>query len=724
MKIFCRSIVQGLWIVLLPIALQGQTVSPNILIDQFGYLPNSVKTAVIKNPKTGSDNNQPFIPGSVYRVINIQNSQPVFEGKPALYNTGATDTPSGDQIWWFDFSTVSVPGRYYILDVANNRKSYSFTIDEKVYNEVLKQAVRMFFYQRVGFEKEARYAGVGWADGASHLKPLQDKNCRLYNKPNDASTERDLHGGWFDAGDYNKYTNWAASYIETMLLAYLENPNVWTDDYNLPESGNGIPDLLDEAKWGMDWLLRMQETNGSVLCVMGLSGGSPPSSVTGQSLYGPATTMATLSAVKAFALGCKVYNRLGMTEYAEKLRNSALKAWEWAKQNPNVIFHNNSSGNGSAGLAAGDQEIEESYNREAVRITAALYLYEITGDKQYLSVFENGYTVLPLIAWNSDMQQYWSSDHFLCFYYLSLDGISETVKNRIITALKTAFNRPDNYAGKLGKDGYRSFIKDYNWGSNKYKSDYGMTFYFFADRSLEPAKNRQYADAAEDYIHYIHGVNPMGLVYLTNMNSCGASKSLTEIYHTWFCDKSAKWDKAGVSTYGPAPGYLSGGPNENYKWDGCCPQNCGSSGNNAVCNSEIIPVNQPAAKMYKDFNTNWPLNSWEVTEPMGAYQIAYIRLLSKYAARSLNNGMEAVNSLTEPAPEIFPNPAQGIINIRFIKESVRSWELFDAQMHLLHKGKANGHFTQVDVSAFPANVYFLRIATERKSYLQQVIIGK
>ncbi|MDR1527284.1 MAG: glycoside hydrolase family 9 protein [Dysgonamonadaceae bacterium] len=722
MHTFFRTIIHGFWILLFPVVSEGQSVSSNILIDQFGYLPHSVKTAVIKNPKTGFDASHSFTPGSIYRVVDAQTNQPVFEGTPVLFDNGATDAVSGDQIGWFDFSPVSTFGKYYILDVANHQKSYSFSINNTVYDEVLKHAVRMFFYQRAGFAKEARYAGVGWADGASHLKALQDKNCRLYNKKNDASTERDLHGGWFDAGDYNKYTNWAASYIETMLLAYLENPHAWADDYNLPDSGNGIPDLLDEARWGMDWLLRMQETDGSVLCVMGLSGGSPPSAVTGQSLYGPATTMATLSAVKVFALGYKVYNRFGMTGYAEKLREASLKAWEWAKKNPNVIFHNNSSSNGSSGLAAGDQEIEGTYNREAVRMTAAIYLYEMTGDRQYLSVFEDNYEVLPLIAWNNDMQQYWSANHFLCFYYFSLNGISETIKNSIANALKTAFNKPDNYAGKLGKDGYRAFIKDYNWGSNQYKSDYGTTFYFFADQSLEPDKNRLYADAAEDYLHYIHGVNPMGLVYLTNMNAYGASNSLTEIYHTWFCDKSIKWDKAGYSTYGPAPGYLAGGPNDKYHWDDCCPQACGSTGNNALCYSEPIPINQPAAKMYKDFNANWPLNSWEITEPMGAYQIAYIRLLSKYVARNPNNAIETVDIL--PEPEVFPNPARGSIHIRFMNETINRWELFDAQMHLLQKGKANGHVVQVHVPAFSANVYFLQITTERKSYLKQVIIGK
>ncbi|MDR0834150.1 MAG: glycoside hydrolase family 9 protein [Candidatus Symbiothrix sp.] len=690
--------------------LAGQATSPFILIDQFGYLPQATKTAVIKNPKTGFDTATSFSPGPVYQVVDATTDQPVFQGAPVVYDNGLTDTDSGDQIWWFDFSSVSVPGNYYILDVTHHVKSYPFLIGENVYHEVLKHAVRMFFYQRAGCEKLARYAGEGWADGASHVGPLQDKNCRLYTKKSDAGTERDLHGGWFDAGDYNKYTNWACSYIEAMMLSYLENPDIWTDDYNIPESGNGIPDLLDEAKWGMDWLLRMQETDGSVLSIVGLSSASPPSAATGQSLYGPASTMSTTSAAKAFAIGYKVFKQIGLTEYANQLQTAALNAWNWAEQHPNVIFHNNTSANGSTGLGAGDQEIDEGdvARRASVRMAAALYLYEMTGENHYLAVFETGYTVLPLFAWSNFVQQYWNADQLMCLYYLTMDGVSETVKNNVKTALKTGFNKPDDYAGKLGKDGYRSYIRDYNWGSNQYKSDYGLTFYLLAGNSLEPDKNSMYAGAAADYLHYIHGVNPMGFVYLTNMNNYGASKSLTKIYHTWY-DHIA-----------PAPGYLAGGPNENYTWDGCCPSGCGSSVNNNLCTSEAIPVNQPAAKMYKDFNTSWPLNSWEITEPMGAYQMAYIRLLSKFVSQKSDTGQ--TNTSLSEQPEVYPNPAKGLIYVHFAKEQMHKLELFDVQMRLLKAQPANDHFAQLDISSYPSALYFLKITTAHKSYLQRIII--
>jgi len=148
---------------------------------------------------------------------------------------------------------------------------------------------------------------------------------------------------------------------------------------------------------------------------------------------------------------------------------------------------------------------------------------------------------------------------------------------------------------------------------------------------LDASTNADMARAGARYVHYLHGTNPLSLVYLTNMYQHGAENCANELFHTWFADGSAKWDRVGMSLYGPPPGYLTGGPNPSYSWDACCPAGCGSTQNNAICSSLSLmpPEGQPPQKAYKDFNTGWPLDSWSVTEPDDGYQIAYIRLLSK-----------------------------------------------------------------------------------------------
>ena len=692
-------------------SLFAQDISPFITVDQFGYRPSATKTAVIRDPQLGSDSARSFTPGSVYQVIDSVSGTSVYEGAPVAYASGAVDAASGDKIWWFDFSSVTTAGTYYVLDVSKNVKSYTFKIATDVYNDVLKQAVRMFFYQRAGFAKEATYAGAGWADGASHLGAGQDSQAHLFSAKTDESTVRDLQGGWYDAGDFNKYTAWASGYIEEMLLAYRELPQAFTDDYNIPESGNGIPDILDEAMWGIAWLKRMQNADGSVLSLVGLASASPPSAATGKSYYGPANTIATITAAKAFALGAIVFYERGEKTYASELYTAATKAWTWANAHPDSLFHNNSSTNGSSGLGAGDQEDETDYTRLGHFMNAALYLYAYTGQADYLSVFESQYEDLPLFAWTNYMDQYRIAQNIMLYRYVKMQNVSSTVQGEVSAALELAINKSADFAGKIGADGYRSFIKDYNWGSNSYKSNYGLIL-------NEAGKT----DAAEDYLHYIHGVNPFSMVYLTNMNAFGAGNSVTQIYHTWFADGSAKWDAYGVSTSGPAPGYLAGGPNSSYTWDACCDnQSCGGTENNAKCTAETVPIGEPDAKMYKDFNTNWPLNSWSLTEPSLGYQVAYVHLLSKFVEpKGTIQGIKSKNQ---------PSTLKGI-NVRVegntlhIYNSVGSVEkvhVYDVQQRLVASKNGADAEMEISVAKLPAGVYFVRVQTGSGIAVQRII---
>ena len=551
---------------------------------------------------------------------------------PVPWNSGSTDASSGDRTWHIDFSTVTQTGRYFVLDADNNKRSYEFEISPIVYNEVLKQAMRMFFYQRSGFPKDARYAGSAWADGASHIGPMQDKNCRLFNDKNNPSTERDLSGGWYDAGDYNKYTNWTANYIVEMMKAWLENPRAWADNYNIPESGNGLPDLLDEARWGIDFLLRMQQPDGSVLCIVAESHASPPSSATGQSLYGPATTSASLNTAAALALASKVYKQISMNAYADTLLARATKAWTWAIANPDVIFNNNSPENSSLGVGAGNQE-EDEYTQSVSRLEAACFLFEATGDMTYREFFDANYQSMHLIAW-SYAYPYEPIAQDLLLYYTGIPGASPAVANQIKNTYKNAMaGNADNFpAFYSGKDPYGAHLAAYTWGSNGQKGAQGSMYFNLISYAVDMSKFEDARQAAAGYIHYIHGVNPLNMVYLSNMYAFGAGNSVNEFYHSWFCDGSAKWDRVGTSLFGPPPGFLTGGPNPSYNWASCCPGGCGSVENNAACLAVDIspPKNQPKQKSYKDFNSDWPLDSWEITENSCGYQVNYIRLLSKF----------------------------------------------------------------------------------------------
>jgi endoglucanase len=707
----------------------AQSFSPYIVVDQFGYTLSANKVAIIRDPQTGYDASSTFTPSTTYNLINAANNQPVFSATITAWKNGTTDVSSGDKVWWFDFSSYTTPGKYYVKDGTLAARSAEFVIADTVYSSVLKAAMRMLFYQRSSFPKTTPYAGVGWTDAASHIKPLQDKNVRLYNNKNSSATEQDLHGAWYDAGDVNKYTPWTASYVITLLTAYTENPTIFTDDYNIPESGNGVPDILDEVKWGIDQLLRMQQSNGSCLSVLSSAGASPPSTATGQSVYGPVTTNATLKCAEAFALASKVYKSVNPSlygTYSTTLQTSAISAWNWGIANPSILFHNNSSSNGSSGVAAGDQETD-SLGRFTVKMGAALHLYDLTGQSSYLTIFENNYTAFPIIP-SYYTNQYNQESLDIMLFYLSLPGISSSAANNIKTHLMSALNASGDFISALNSetDPYRAFIKDYNWGSNQYKSNYGNLYWKLQANNIDASNNDLYLKSSEEYLHYIHGVNPFGLVYITNMSSYGAENSATQMYHTWFCDGSAKWDQVGVSTYGPPPGFLMGGANNGYTWDKCCNTNCGSTGNTAICTSMSLtpPNGQPQQKSYKDFNTSWPLDSWQLTETSLGYQTAYIRLLSKFVSNATGMPTSINNSQNIVAISVMPNPIQDRVTIT-IPVSVASSNDVTIDFYsvlgtnVLTKKISNA--TPFSITELPNGVYVIKVSQDGMLFTDRLV---
>jgi hypothetical protein len=625
-----------------------------IVVDQFGYPTKASKIAVIRDPQMGYDNAAYFTPGTTYAVVDKSTGKIVKKGPPTAWNGGATDAVSGDKAWWFDFSDIEIPGTYTVADTEKGLRSVEFKIDDSVYRNVLKHAVRMYFYQRAGFKKTAETAGSDWADAASHMGPGQDPQTRPWQGKrglisgllrdlikNNVSQAKDLHGGWFDAGDYNKYTSWAARNIIVLLRAYSESPNAFGDDSGIAESGNGVPDILDEVKWGLDWLVRMQNTDGSLLCVQGLDQASPPSAATGPSYYGPATTAASLMGAAAFAYAAKFYSARSEADlrgYGNDLATRAKKAWDWATTNPNVLYYNNDDTKqpNSRGLASGQQEMDDA-ERLFARFEAAVYLYELTGDANYKGFVESKYTSIVAsygpLQWDADRQE-------ALLYYTRLPGISAQVRAAILTKFITNVTGNADQLPMVtnNKDAYRSPIKDYTWGSNQSKVFQARLYQLLAMYGSDAATAAKADSAAMGYLHYIHGVNPLGLVYLTNMKSAGAEHSASTMYHRWFSHGSARWGRVSDTTPGPPPGYLVGGPNPSFSLDKCCTAAIGTAGYQcfgaaafSLCsNNYAPPLGQPPLKSYRQYNEEWPANSWEVTEPSIGYQARYIRVLAKY----------------------------------------------------------------------------------------------
>jgi endoglucanase len=616
---------------------------PAIVVDQFGYLTKSKKVAVIRAPQIGYDGFVKFAPGKSYALVEFPTGKVVKTAPPTVWNDGNTDQASGDKAWWFDFSEIEAPGRYVVVDLEKGVGSADFSIGEHVYKDVMKHALRVFFYQRAGFEKKPEFAGRAWADKADHLGPGQDSESRPWPKGWSSNVKlqiKDLRGGWYDAGDFNKYTSWAARYIIVLLRAYEEHPQAFSDDYSIPESGNGIPDILDEVRWGLDWLVRMQNSDGSLLCVQGLERASPPSNAKGPSYYGPPTTSATLMGAAAFSYASKFFESRpepDLKQYGDDLKKRAMAAWSWATANPDVLYYNNDESKqpGSKGLAFGQQEMSET-DRLQAQFEAATYLFEMTGEAQFKDFADANYgAILP--PWGASMWEVDALESLL--YYAGLPGatheVAKAIRERFLTNLLRGSEAFQDSLQRV--DPYRAPIEAYVWGSNKGKAKQARMYQLAALYGTDPRLSDISLAAALEYVHYIHGVNPLGLVYLTNMAPAGASHSAATMDHTWFAH-GTRWQQVTEQLPGPPPGFLVGGPNPEFSTDACCRAPPGSPayrcfGATAFSSCErnfAPPLEQPPEKSYLQFNDLWPADSSAISEPSLSYQSYYVRLLASF----------------------------------------------------------------------------------------------
>lgn len=659
--------------------------SPYLKTDQFGYRPGDPKVAIIAQPRVGAGAPGAYTPAPSLEVRRWDNDAVVYSGNIQAWNGGATHAQSGDKVWWFDFSALAASGDYYVYDPVGQLGSYPFRIAEDVYVPVLRAAVKAFFYQRCGSAIEPATGGH-WTHPACHTGAGQDPDCRLVTAPA-AANALDLNGGWHDAGDYNKYVNFTYATLHNLLFAYQENPAVFADDTGIPESGNGVPDLLDEVKYELDWLLRMQRPDGSVLSkvsVTGFQAGSPPNTDHAPRYYSPASTSATLTVASVFAHAYLVLKDVpALGAFADLLRTRAGLAWAWASANPAAVGNN-------GGFQSAEPEVSE-YDRLARKTGAAALLYAATGNSTYKSFFESNYGAIHPYQW-SYFYTFEGTYGDILLFYTTLPGISAQVGANILSHFTNSTNSAGDFfpAVTAKQDAYRAYLKDddYVWGSNQIKALSGQLFESMIRYHQSPANQAAYRQAAQDYLHYLHGVNAPGIVMLSNVKDIGADSCATQIYHGWTGDGTA-WD------LDPVPGLLTGGVNKNY------------SGVNGYF------ATQPVQKKYLDWNSSWPENSWEITEPAIYYQAAYVRLLSKYAPPVLPvSTQEAAIQAATPAFTVFPNPAHGGFTVR-LDDPVRPadngrLDLFDALGRQVSTQSIGGA-APVTFQNMPAGVYYLRL---------------
>ncbi len=446
---------------------------PPITINQLGYKPDSSKIAVFRSITAETE----------FSVVNADSQEVVYTG--TLY--GERDNPSAGEVNWYgDFSEVTQPGSYYIT-CGELDASYPFGIGRDVYDALLDDAVRMLYLQRCGCAVE---------DGTFGHPACHTAEAELL-----ATGEAiDVTGGWHDAGDYGRYVVPAAKAVADLLLAYAADPSVHSDSVGIPESGNGVPDILDEARYEIEWMLKMQEASGGVyhkVNCRGNTGSVMPDKETSTQYVTPVSTTATADFCAVMAMAAEYYAPID-TDFSQTCLNAAKSAWAFLEEHPDMILEDPADYGDTNGGYSDTRDGDERY-------WAACQMYRATGDTAYLDAI-----VSITGTYYKDGLEWHMVGHYGNIALLTMEGI-DTESPEYAKAWEMLFNWVNEYTKNIAATGYETAYTTYTWGSNMTIANAGIVLALGYELTGEEA----YLTAAEKQLHYLLGRNPNGICYVT-----------------------------------------------------------------------------------------------------------------------------------------------------------------------------------------------------------------
>lgn len=495
-----------------------------IKVDQVGYLPGSQKLALVVTSQRVN----------TFTVRRKADNAVAFEG---TLSAPLDDSDSGDRVRTADFSQLDANGTYFI-DVPGVGMSWSFSIGPNVYARAFYLSMRSYYGQRCGTD----------VDLGSEFPGYTHKACHLNGAFHVSSGKRGTHvstKGWHDAGDYGRYiVNSGISTGELLWTWELFADRIRSIKLDIPESSNRTPDILDEVRWNLDWMLTMQDDDGGVWhkqtsedfapfvmpekddlisYVIGI--GKPP--------YKSSCATADFAAVMAIA--ARVYKSFD-PNYSRSCLISAEKAWAWLQKYPNVSFQNSNN------ILTGGYSDTDCWDE---MLWGAAELFRTTRKQSYEDYFLAHYRqhlrtiravgppswphVAPLALWT---------------FVLGFGSNQTAVADIRQASLKAA----DQIVERTNSHAYRISLttRDFEWGSNGVAANYGVQL--LITNALQP--DARYVQAAANNVHYLLGRNTFSTSWVTQV---GDNPFRHPHHRPSQTDKNAE----------PWPGLLSGGPNRN-----------------------------------------------------------------------------------------------------------------------------------------------------------------
>ncbi|MDQ3277392.1 MAG: glycoside hydrolase family 9 protein [Bacteroidota bacterium] len=522
-----------LFVLTLSLAVPAQKTGTRIQLNQVGFYPAAPKLAVITG-KTGA---------AKFTVTSPDGRTTYFTGtlsgeKPSKYSSTVTRKA--------DFSSLKKSG-HYVLTIPDVGTSYPFTISNDVHADAAKAVLKAFYFIRSDMPLDKKYAGI-WARPAGHPDTAVLVHPSAASAQRPAGTVLSSPGGWYDAGDYNKYIVNSGITMGTLLAGYEDYPKYFAMlSAEIPESGDAVPDILNEAVYNLRWMLTMQDpADGGVyhkLTNAAFDGMVMPGVTKLPRYVVQKGTGAALDFAAVTAQAARILKKFPQPfpGLADTCLKASLSAWRWAQKNRDVIYS--------------QQEINPKYDPDITTgeygdrsfrdewLWAGAELYATTGDAAYLQV------VKERMADPAQLPS-WGNVAMLGYYTLiRLEKNLPASANTTVTAMKdTVLKIANRYIANVPANAFATVmgqtVRDFSWGGSSVAANQGMLLLY----AYKLTRNKQFLNGALSNLDYLLGRNATGYSFVTGIGS----KRVMHPHH-----RPSEAD--GITD--PVPGLLSGGPN-------------------------------------------------------------------------------------------------------------------------------------------------------------------
>ena len=561
---------------------------PQITLNQVGFMPSQTKQAVFRADRDTLDKS--------YKVVEINAAGEVINDNVLTGSVveKGTNRSSLEFVGIADFTSLTTPGIYKVVG-SKCGESPAFVIGEDVYDDLTSDIVMMLYKQRCG--EVLGEAGDKFAHAACHQEP-----AKIYG--DDSAAPVDVSGGWHDAGDYGKYVVAGAQTVANLLMTFertMGDPDEFFkyDSYVVEDAS--IPDILEEAMYELDWMLKMQRADGQVYHkVTTLT--FPENNVLPQDdhgqLYLSATSYAAtadFAAVMAYAARILTMYGISMSK-ASEYGNAAEAAYNALANMSKTSFKNPDA------IKTGEYP---DGNLDDELAWASIEMYAFLNDEKYLTAFKsafnketdlglgwanvNGFAAVEAVIWLTGDDAY--KDVYKDISKAFIDYADKLVAN----AKEDAYNVTIG----AGENGYV-----FEWGSNLTVASNGIILDLAAHilgfdevvEALELSSDEvdalieKYSTYKQTQLNYLLGQNACAYCFVTGYGYKSDKVTLTPVnpHH-----------RPSIANGEPMPGMLVGGPDSNFA----------ENGNDAIATRNCKDASP--AHCYIDHNNSWSTN--EVT---------------------------------------------------------------------------------------------------------------